>query len=230
MTLLFECLDRTESMNPGDVFSSIGRPGVARLIPTRVSRGAASVVDPGAGRVSLVDPAEHEARHVVAAKACGLSIESATIVPAPGYTGRVVLTLENFACRPLREFSDHALRELIGSRSPLIIEGAPSICETNFFIYAVVIFQVAGSGQKDLEQATTLADIASSKPAVFLNFAKADCRKILDANRHQVAAIADALLIEWTLTGAAIDEILAGMSPAMRAEKLRRKQWMEIAA
>jgi hypothetical protein len=42
--------------------------------------------------------------------------------------------------------------------------------------------------------------------------------------------IADALLIEWTLTGAAIDEILAGVSPAMRAEKLRRKEMATMAA
>jgi len=48
------------------------------------------------------------------------------------------------------------------------------------------------------------------------------------ARKLQIEAIADALILERTLTGAAIDDVLAGMSPALRAERIRRKKMVTM--
>jgi hypothetical protein len=63
-----------------------------------------------------------------------------------------------------------------------------------------------------------------------LDLARIDAARIVAANIHQMESIAAALIEHKTLDGAEIDQILAGMTPAQRAEKLRRKKWTDTIA
>ena len=137
----------------------------------------------GAARSSLLDTAEHEARHVVTANVCGLSIAHATIdrkVAPVGAAGCVSLIPDDYSCKPLREFSDRTLRELIGA--PPIIDGHVLSRETCTFVFARTIMALAPDrcSDKDLMQATALARVVASDSAAFLDFSRADNRMDAD--------------------------------------------------
>jgi hypothetical protein len=66
--------------------------------------------------------------------------------------------------------------------------------------------------------------ILFSDPAAFLDNARADAVKILTARRHQVEAVAAALIEHKTLDGAEIDDVFS-VTPALRAERTRRGRW-----
>jgi hypothetical protein len=189
--------------------------------------------------------ARHESGHVISAISCGLTIDYVTIIPAKGYRGYVRLAPEQYTCKPLREFSDNTLHEL--RRPPLPkIEGQALRRDTCILLYAYIINRLAGSeaerlffpyqptppmnASNDIKAATYMAGCVTGKPAALLDLARNDAAKMLAVRKHQIEAVADALMIERTLTGAAIDEILAGVSPAMRAERARRKEWAAITA
>jgi hypothetical protein len=235
-------------MNTGDVFSSNGRrSGVAglNLLPAPTGRlqawGRPVPSDDKLRRI-----AGHEAGHVVADHACGLSIDLATIDPVVARAGRagcVFGTPDNYDCRPLQEFSAFPLRELMPE--PLIIDGHTISAATCVHCYARTIACLAGTEAErllfpnrtpmaagsDIKKATGLASIfARAATAAFLNFAIIDAARILAANKHQIEAIAAALLECKTLDGAEIDDILAGMTLAQMAERARRKQMAAMTA
>jgi hypothetical protein len=204
----------------------------------------------GAGRVTSDDKlrrvAGHEAGHVVADRACGLSIDLATIDPevaGAGRAGCVFGTPDNFNSKQLWEFSDHTLGELMPD--PLIIDSYRISAATCFHCYARTIACLAGTEAErilfpertpmdagsDIKAATGFATVFAHKAtAAWLTFARADAAKILAARKHQVEAVADVLIECKTLDGAEIDNILAGMSLAQMVERARRKQMATMTA
>jgi hypothetical protein len=77
----------------------------------------------------------------------------------------------------------------------------------------------------DLRAEKYLASLFANQ-AAFLDCARADAEQILTVSRHQVEAVAEALLEHKTLCGAEIDDILSeSLTPALRAERARRRRW-----
>jgi hypothetical protein len=193
----------------------------------------------------------HEAGHGVAGRACGLSIRLATIDPevaGEGRAGCVFGTPDDYACKELQEFSDAPLFELVPPcADDFTTDELSFVAELRVKMYARIIQALAGTAAErlffpdvtpmvattDVQQAAALAKLIASDlkaAAALLDFARKDSARIVAAHRDQIAALADALIIERTLNGAAIDDILAGVSPAMRAERARRKEWAAMVA
>ena len=82
----------------------------------------------------------------------------------------------------------------------------------------------------DIKAATLMARLVTGKPTALLNLARIDAANLLGARRASIETLADALIIERTLSGAKIADILASMSPAQRAERIRRKQMKAMTA
>ena len=143
----------------------------------------------------------------------------------------------NYACKPLEEFSDISFRELTGS-----INGRALSRRTCVIIYARTIAAMAGTEAErlllpdrpppqtgntgDMKAATHYTGFFTNNPAAILDKATSDAARILAARRHQVEAVARALLEQKTLSGAEIDDVLSeSVTPAMRAERSRRRNW-----
>jgi hypothetical protein len=108
---------------------------------------------------------------------------------------------------------------------------------TCIVLYAHTVVTVAGTeaeilllpdrpsmigNDSDVEKATFLSGFFP-RPAAVLEHARADAANILAA-RRQVEAIARALLGMKTMSGAEIDDVLS-VTPALRAERARRRRW-----
>jgi ATP-dependent Zn protease len=176
--------------------------------------------------------AVHEAGHVVTALACGLLIDGATIDPevaGPGAAGCVWLTPDNLDCKPLREFSDASLdRPSLDGRLLSSTAGALVYAKTiNLFAGAAaerLIFSDQTDGdQNDVRAATFYANLFPD-PETFLTRALVDAERILSVNRRQVEAVAAALLERKTLDAEEIEDVIS-LTPAMIAERARRRRW-----
>jgi hypothetical protein len=158
-------------------------------------------------------------------------------VAGPGRAGCVQLTPNSLDCLPLEQFSDVSLP---GS---LPVDGRPLSRGTCVLLYAKTINSLAGkeaerllsgrfteiSSSSDMLKATFLASYFP-EPASFLGHARRDAASILAARRHQVEAVAEALIEDKTLDRADIDDVLSEFSPALRVERARRRQWAAMAA
>jgi hypothetical protein len=166
---------------------------------------------------------KHEAGHIVAAHACGLSVDGATIDPTkapPGAAGCVFMTPGDYSCGQLETFSEFSLHELRCEPLPKI-DGQPLGDMTSVLLYAKIISLVApNDGDHDMLAATIISTLITAKPAALLDMARADAASILAARKHQVEAISDALIACRTLDGAEIAAILSG-----RSDALQRKRW-----
>jgi hypothetical protein len=179
--------------------------------------------------------AVHEAGHVMTALACGLSIDGATIdretCPA-GATGCVWLTPDNVDCRPLLDFSDVSLdRPSLDGRLLSSTTGALVYAKTiNMFAGAAaerLIFSDQTDGdQNDVRAATFYAGLFPD-PETFMTSARADASRILMVKRPQVEAVAAALLERKTLSAEEIEDVIS-LTPAMIAERARRRRWAVI--
>jgi hypothetical protein len=187
----------------------------------------------------LTSCAWHESGHVVSAIRCGLEVDRVWVEETG--SGRVQLR-QVFACKPLEEFSDVSLHDL---RCPPLpkLEGQVLSRETCILLFAKIINMLAGqeaerlfpcqsfmNASSDIKAATFMAGLVTGNPAALLDLARIDAARIVAANIHQIESIAAALIEHKTLDGAEIDQILAGMTPAQRAEKLRRKTWTDTIA
>jgi hypothetical protein len=187
----------------------------------------------------------HEAGHVVAALAVGLSIDGASCDPVaagPGRNGCIWLTPNDYTCKPLWKFSSFMLHEL--RQVPLAkIEGKPLSVVTFVFFYAKTICLMAGKeaerllfdqvpanlwSSSDMRGAAFLASTITGTHKAALTLidrARADAKRILVANRTSVESLAAALLKEGTLDAEQIEAVISG-----RHDVLQRKQWSMTAA
>jgi hypothetical protein len=151
--------------------------------------------------------AVHEAGHIVADLSVGLPIARATIDPAiagPERAGFVEGMPNVYSCKPLRSFSGVPLRSLTGS-----IDGRALSRQTCVILYARTVVKATGMAAErlffpdrspsvmvaasDLRAEKYLASLFSD-PAAFLDHARADAARIMIARRHQVEAVAAALV------------------------------------
>jgi hypothetical protein len=188
--------------------------------------------------------AGHEAGHVIAAVACGLKIDGATIDPekaGPGKAGCVWNHLGNpDEVRPLKEFSDAPLFELVPPcADDFTADEITAAAKLRITLYAQTIQALAGvegarllfpdrtpsASATDMQQAVAHAKLIASdlKAALaLLDFARVDAARILTVRRRQLEAVSTALFEHKTLDGAEIADILAGRS-------LQRKRWDAMA-
>lgn len=193
----------------------------------------------------------HEAGHAVAARACGLSIDRATIDPkvaGPGRGGCVWQTPNNHDCKPLKEFSDAPLFELARPcADDFTAEESRFAAKLIVRFYARTVTALAGTQAEllfypdrtpmiattDVQEAQRFSDLVTSTPeesAMLLDHSRTDAARILAARRRQVEAIAGALIERKTLDAADIDDVLSESStPALRTERARRRRWAAMA-
>lgn len=232
-----DVFQRPSPVNAGDSFPRLARPDFSGV----VSRAAFTFDDDELVRVSV-----HEASHSVAHLTCGIPISLVTVDPAvagDGRAGCVFGTPDNCDRRPLQEFSNHTLRDLMPE--PLAIDGHTISDATCTLCFARTIAALAGTeGEKlifpnrfpmdaasDIAKAKAIATIFARKsPATWLHFARVDAANMLAARRALVETIAEALIEHKTLDGATIGDIVAGLSTVQRAERARRKRMIEMTA
>jgi hypothetical protein len=183
--------------------------------------------------------AKHEAGHVIVGLVCGLLTDRVSINSNGGRTwGRSCDGIKS-----LEEFSDAPLFELVcPCADDFTAEEVSLAAKLRITLYAQTIQALAGSQSEllffpertpmlaasDVQRAAKYAKLVASDlkaAAALLDYARIDAERILAARRHQVEAIAAALLKERTLDAEQIEAVISG-----RPDVLRRKQWTAMAA
>jgi hypothetical protein len=189
----------------------------------------------------------HESGHVVSGTSCGLSIDRATIDPkvaGPERAGCVWLIPDDH-CKFLKEFSDAPLFELVRPcADDFTAEERRSAARLVVRLYARTVTLLAGTQAEllfypdrepriattDVREAERFAVlVAGSSSASLLDDARADAERILASNKHQVEAVAAALLERKTLDAEEIGDVLS-LTPAQSSERARKRRWAATVA
>jgi hypothetical protein len=182
--------------------------------------------------------AAHEAAHCLVGLAVGAGeIGGATIVPGPDFAGRVWGVNGN----PLHLSSAIDINKEVLPLWPGLGEDRADVAE--FFVHAHhKVLELVAGGQGELclypeaeplhavddeRQALIYTDLVCRSPssvAAFLDFARQEARSLLEEHRPALIALTDALVCKRTLTGAEINQVIAGAlaHEELAKEKMRR--------
>jgi ATP-dependent Zn protease len=179
--------------------------------------------NPGGAFNDTMRCAGHEAGHVIVRRMLGTPVEGCTIDPdvaGPGLNGCVWSPNSREATSP-EDYAAQRLTELAGgveAERLLWPNRAPKFARSDT--------------RKAVSFANQVCDGSRKSVAALLEFATIEARRILAVHKAALEAVALALLERQTLDGTEIDQIIleAELSPALRVEKLRRKQMAEMTA
>ena|ERR1700730_11294427 len=194
-----------------------------------------------AGSVTLAERiSKHEACHAIAGISCGFTVTSITINRNSGST---LSRGGGDEMKPLEEFSQAPLFELVPPcADDFTADEIAAADKLRIGMYGRIILAMAGTaGERiffpdmaplpapsDMQKAMECAKLITTdlKAALtLLDFARADVKRILIANKYQVEIVAAALLKEGTLDAEQIKAVISG-----RPDVLRRKRWDAMAA
>jgi len=187
----------------------------------------------------------HESDHAIAARLLGNELGGVTAQASTGLSG--LCWGPNYFSRFAESDGDApSLCEKLGPLMPGPGESRADCADVTQHCHTRVVELCAGSVAEELfldgppwdavddrKQEKALASLVASSPAAveaFISFCAIEATALIETNAHLVNALAEALRIRRTMTGAEVDEVIAAVVAAksIEDEHQRRADWKRI--